>query len=208
MNPSINRFLEWYFLDKYRSSFCPSFTHVFIVRVLWPVGISTLLSISDPLNDTLKISVSSKYLFWCFQIAIDSAVNLPWSNFTHAHMCLNPPAAFYLVWPLLSLLEYLHLPTKCCWHKWTLIFPWTATSWPMFQQQENGPSCFCYENNLAQFKVWTEAHKTDWHSLSLYLLIYVVFRVHHMPHMTSWPLQNFWTSAVQILLLPGKMGIK
>ena len=29
--------------------------------------------------------------------AVDSAVNLPWSNFTHAHMCLNPPAAFYLV---------------------------------------------------------------------------------------------------------------
>ncbi|XP_060559794.1 uncharacterized protein LOC132719870 isoform X5 [Ruditapes philippinarum] len=30
------------------------------------------------------------------KVAVDSAVNLPWSNFTHAHMCLNPPAAFYL----------------------------------------------------------------------------------------------------------------
>ncbi|XP_052257880.1 uncharacterized protein LOC127862678 isoform X7 [Dreissena polymorpha] len=30
------------------------------------------------------------------KVAIDSAVNLPWTNFTHAHMCFNPPAAFYL----------------------------------------------------------------------------------------------------------------
>ncbi|KAL4236724.1 Coiled-coil domain-containing protein 17 [Mactra antiquata] len=30
------------------------------------------------------------------KVSVDSAVNLPWSNFTHAHMCFNPPAAFYL----------------------------------------------------------------------------------------------------------------
>ncbi|XP_052774398.1 uncharacterized protein LOC128212988 isoform X3 [Mya arenaria] len=30
------------------------------------------------------------------KVAIDSAVSLPWTNFTHAHMCFNPPAAFYL----------------------------------------------------------------------------------------------------------------
>ncbi|XP_069128656.1 uncharacterized protein [Argopecten irradians] len=30
------------------------------------------------------------------KIAVDSAANLPWSNFTHAHVCLNPPGAFYL----------------------------------------------------------------------------------------------------------------
>ncbi|XP_033737089.1 uncharacterized protein LOC117325189 isoform X5 [Pecten maximus] len=30
------------------------------------------------------------------KIAMDSAANLPWSNFTHAHVCLNPPGAFYL----------------------------------------------------------------------------------------------------------------
>ena len=35
--------------------------------------------------------------FHILQVAVDSAVNLPWTNFTHAHMCLNPPAAFYLV---------------------------------------------------------------------------------------------------------------
>lgn len=28
---------------------------------------------------------------------LDGAVNLPWTNFTHAHFCLNPPAAYYLV---------------------------------------------------------------------------------------------------------------
>ncbi|ESO88244.1 hypothetical protein LOTGIDRAFT_234580 [Lottia gigantea] len=31
-----------------------------------------------------------------FKISIDSAVNLPWSNFTHGHICINPPGAFYL----------------------------------------------------------------------------------------------------------------
>ncbi|XP_046327915.2 uncharacterized protein LOC124111997 isoform X2 [Haliotis rufescens] len=33
------------------------------------------------------------------KVALDSAVNLPWSNFTHCHMCLNPPGAFYLGTP-------------------------------------------------------------------------------------------------------------
>ncbi|XP_050401529.1 uncharacterized protein LOC126818261 isoform X2 [Patella vulgata] len=31
-----------------------------------------------------------------FKISIDSAVNVPWSNFTHGHICINPPGAFYL----------------------------------------------------------------------------------------------------------------
>ncbi|CAG2196380.1 unnamed protein product [Mytilus edulis] len=30
------------------------------------------------------------------KIAVDSALNLPWTNFTHAHICLNPPGAFYM----------------------------------------------------------------------------------------------------------------
>ncbi|KAK3090147.1 hypothetical protein FSP39_009490 [Pinctada imbricata] len=30
------------------------------------------------------------------KVAVDSALNLPWSNFTHAHLCLNPPGAFYM----------------------------------------------------------------------------------------------------------------
>ncbi|KAL3869337.1 hypothetical protein ACJMK2_042031 [Sinanodonta woodiana] len=30
------------------------------------------------------------------KVSVDSAVNLPWSSFTHAHICLNPPGAFYL----------------------------------------------------------------------------------------------------------------
>lgn len=33
------------------------------------------------------------------KVALDSAVNLPWSNFTHAHLCLNPPGAFYMGTP-------------------------------------------------------------------------------------------------------------
>ncbi|XP_076440309.1 uncharacterized protein LOC143279891 isoform X2 [Babylonia areolata] len=33
------------------------------------------------------------------KVSLDSAVNLPWSNFTHAHMCLNPPGAFYMGTP-------------------------------------------------------------------------------------------------------------
>ena len=31
------------------------------------------------------------------QAALDSAMNLPWLNATHATMCLNPPGAFYMV---------------------------------------------------------------------------------------------------------------
>eukprot|EP00105_Crassostrea_gigas_P042738 XP_019926886.1 PREDICTED: uncharacterized protein LOC105337942 isoform X4 [Crassostrea gigas] len=30
------------------------------------------------------------------KVAVDGATNLPWTNFTHAHICLNPPAAFYM----------------------------------------------------------------------------------------------------------------
>uniref|UniRef100_A0A8W8LP49 Uncharacterized protein n=1 Tax=Magallana gigas TaxID=29159 RepID=A0A8W8LP49_MAGGI len=30
------------------------------------------------------------------KVAVDGAMNLPWTNFTHAHICLNPPAAFYM----------------------------------------------------------------------------------------------------------------
>ncbi|KAJ8305994.1 hypothetical protein KUTeg_016539 [Tegillarca granosa] len=30
------------------------------------------------------------------KVSVDSAMNLPWGNFTHVHMCLNPPGAFYL----------------------------------------------------------------------------------------------------------------
>ncbi|XP_025108860.1 uncharacterized protein LOC112573069 isoform X2 [Pomacea canaliculata] len=33
------------------------------------------------------------------KIALDSALNLPWSNFTHGHICLNPPGAFYMGTP-------------------------------------------------------------------------------------------------------------
>ncbi|GFR57816.1 coiled-coil domain-containing protein 17 [Elysia marginata] len=33
------------------------------------------------------------------KLALDSAVNLPWANFTHAHICLNPPGAFYMGTP-------------------------------------------------------------------------------------------------------------
>ncbi|XP_078575992.1 uncharacterized protein LOC144861823 isoform X4 [Branchiostoma floridae x Branchiostoma japonicum] len=29
------------------------------------------------------------------KVAIDGALNLPWSKFTHAHYCFNPPGAFY-----------------------------------------------------------------------------------------------------------------
>ncbi|KAK2156510.1 hypothetical protein LSH36_211g01013 [Paralvinella palmiformis] len=29
------------------------------------------------------------------KFALDGAMNLPWSNFTYAHYCLNPPGAFY-----------------------------------------------------------------------------------------------------------------
>ncbi|XP_064626695.1 uncharacterized protein LOC135487166 isoform X4 [Lineus longissimus] len=29
------------------------------------------------------------------KISLDSALNLPWSKFTHGHICLNPPGAFY-----------------------------------------------------------------------------------------------------------------
>lgn len=54
--------------------------------------------------------------FHVFQVAVDSAVNLPWSNFTHAHMCLNPPAAFYLV--LYSFLHSMGMLwfLQCCPH--------------------------------------------------------------------------------------------
>ena len=34
-----------------------------------------------------------------FQCALYNAVNLPWSNFTFGHICLNPPGAFYMVSP-------------------------------------------------------------------------------------------------------------
>ncbi|XP_056018546.1 uncharacterized protein LOC125668024 isoform X3 [Ostrea edulis] len=30
------------------------------------------------------------------KVAVDGATNLPWTNFTHAHICLNPPGAFYM----------------------------------------------------------------------------------------------------------------
>ncbi|KAH9523455.1 hypothetical protein Btru_040051 [Bulinus truncatus] len=30
------------------------------------------------------------------KLALDSAVNLPWANFTLSHVCLNPPGAFYM----------------------------------------------------------------------------------------------------------------
>ncbi|XP_061197713.1 uncharacterized protein LOC133205832 isoform X2 [Saccostrea echinata] len=30
------------------------------------------------------------------KVAIDGATNLPWTHFTHAHICLNPPGAFYM----------------------------------------------------------------------------------------------------------------
>ncbi|XP_059151750.1 uncharacterized protein LOC131937975, partial [Physella acuta] len=33
------------------------------------------------------------------KLALDSAVNLPWANFTLAHVCLNPPGAFYMGTP-------------------------------------------------------------------------------------------------------------
>lgn len=33
------------------------------------------------------------------KVSLDSAVNMPWSNFTHAHFCLNPPGAFYMGTP-------------------------------------------------------------------------------------------------------------
>ncbi|XP_013402348.2 uncharacterized protein LOC106167978 [Lingula anatina] len=29
------------------------------------------------------------------KVCVDGAVNLPWTNFTHAQICLNPPGAFY-----------------------------------------------------------------------------------------------------------------
>ncbi|XP_062610172.1 uncharacterized protein LOC134271939 isoform X3 [Saccostrea cucullata] len=30
------------------------------------------------------------------KVAVDGATNLPWTHFTHAHICLNPPGAFYM----------------------------------------------------------------------------------------------------------------
>ncbi|XP_022315185.2 uncharacterized protein LOC111119376 isoform X3 [Crassostrea virginica] len=33
------------------------------------------------------------------KVAVDGASNLPWTNFTHAHICLNPPGAFYMGTP-------------------------------------------------------------------------------------------------------------
>ncbi|XP_013082308.1 uncharacterized protein LOC106067643 isoform X1 [Biomphalaria glabrata] len=46
------------------------------------------------------------------KLALDSAVNLPWANFTLAHVCLNPPGAFYMGAPhatydKLTFIEYL-----------------------------------------------------------------------------------------------------
>ncbi|CAH1775471.1 unnamed protein product [Owenia fusiformis] len=33
------------------------------------------------------------------KFSLDSAMNLPWGNFTHGHYCLNPPGAFYMGMP-------------------------------------------------------------------------------------------------------------
>ena len=40
-----------------------------------------------------KIDLSFHFI----QVSLDAAMNLPWSNFTHASMCLNPPGALYMV---------------------------------------------------------------------------------------------------------------
>ena len=41
------------------------------------------------------------------KVALDGAMNLPWSNFTHVMMCLNPPGSFYMVSCLLEYSQFL-----------------------------------------------------------------------------------------------------
>ncbi|CAL1538632.1 unnamed protein product [Lymnaea stagnalis] len=53
---------------------------------------------AKPLDQDLNF-ISSYSPQHGIKLALDSGVNLPWANFTLAHICLNPPGAFYMGTP-------------------------------------------------------------------------------------------------------------
>jgi hypothetical protein len=57
------------------------------------VQLSRLL---DKIPEDINLTFVSPYVPRCgIKFAVDRAINLPWSNFTHAHFCFNPPGAYY-----------------------------------------------------------------------------------------------------------------
>ncbi len=40
---------------------------------------------------------SNVALMYMLQVSVDNAMNVPWSGYTFASFCLNPPGAFYKV---------------------------------------------------------------------------------------------------------------